>query len=410
MSYFSIYSTLIDQSICTLKLNIATNSLPNGLHENLPIHTAKITYTSGSTGAPKGVCLSAHAQWQVANAIQHAAQLTAQTQHLCVLPLATLLENVAGVYATLLAGGTAHLLPTAQIGFNGNQINIEQLIQTLNATKANTAIVIPALLSALVLAFEAGENKATSKSLPHLRFLAVGGAHVSPQLLQRAATLGLPVFEGYGLSECASVVALNTIKLNKIGSVGKVLSHVHIKLASDGEILIKGAQFLGYTGSQYSSIQNIGSQYANNQYAQQDWLATGDIGYLDDNDFLHVNGRKKNMFITSFGRNISPEWLETTLCEQREILQACVFGEAKPFNMAIVVSNCNVLEVINAINQANNSLPDYAQIKNWLIAPAFSLQNGQLTANGRLKRDVIWQTYQAKIEAAYINEASMKQG
>jgi long-subunit acyl-CoA synthetase (AMP-forming) len=136
-----------------------------------------------------------------------------------------------------------------------------------------------------------------------------------------------------------------------------------------------------------------------------EWLATGDIGYMDDDGFLFINGRKKNMFISSFGRNVSPEWLETALCSQPEITQACVFGEAQPFNVAVIYSQANSQQMNIAINQTNQTLPDYAQIKYWLKADAaFSTSNHQLTANGRLKRDMIWQAYQAKINALYKEE------
>ncbi len=358
-----------------LQINLAANQLTND--------TAKITYTSGTTGTPKGVCLSVDNQLQVANSIRLAAKLTASDQHLCVLPLATLLENVAGVYATLLAGGTVHILPSVDIGLSGNSLNVQQLLYALNQTHANTAILTPALLSALVLACEAGAV------LPHLRFIAVGGAHVAADLLQRASVLNIPVFEGYGLSECGSVVALNTAHANKIGSVGKPLPHVQIAFSGDAEILVKGAKFLTYT-------------HTNPDEEPNEWLATGDIGHVDADGFLYINGRKKNMFITSFGRNVSPEWLETALTNTPVIIQACVFGEARPFNVAVIVSQANNLQISAAINTLNQSLPDYAQIKSWLNADApFSTRNNQLTANGRLKRDVIWQAYQAKINKLY---------
>jgi long-chain acyl-CoA synthetase len=356
-------------------------------HKKLPDNTAKITYTSGTTGKPKGVCLSVQAQLQVANSIKIAANLSTKDQHCCVLPLSTLLENVAGVYATLLAGGTVHVLPSASVGLNGSSLDVQKLINTLNQTQASTAIFIPELLSALVLACEAGVPK-----LRHLRFLAVGGAHVSVQLLQRAKKQNIPVFEGYGLSECASVVALNTQAHHKIGSVGKPLPHVAIQFLADKEILVKGVHFLGYS--------NVAKPEK-----PSEWLPTGDIGYLDDDGFLYINGRKKNMFITSFGRNVSPEWVETALTSTPEILQACVFGEAKPANVAVITSNADVIKISAAIHGVNQTLPDYAQIKHWLFSDAaFSTSNNQLTPNNRLKRDVIWDAYQHKINALYKDE------
>ncbi len=352
--------------------------------KELPPATAKITYTSGTTGQPKGVCLSDQAMLNVATSIQKVVQLNETDQHVCVLPLSTLLENVAGLYATLLAGGTAHVMPSEKVGLNGSSLNIAQLQVALHDCQATTAIFIPELLSALVASFETTELK-----LPHLRFLAVGGASVAPQLLIRAHEMGLPVFEGYGLSESASVVALNCREANKIGSVGKLLPHVEIQFSPDHEILIKGANYLGYS---------------NEHYRAENWVNTGDIGSVDEEGYLYINGRKKNIFITSYGRNVSPEWVERDLTSTPVIAQACLFGEAKPWNTALIVPTLDATdEKITAImHQINQQLPDYAQVRKWLIAEEhFSVSNQQLTPNGRLKRDAIWQKYAHVINALY---------
>lgn len=369
--------TVAGKTLTLLQLNIPAKKLPKG--------TAKITYTSGTTGAPKGVCLSQQAMLSVANAIKSATNLTPNDAHLCVLPLSTLLENVAGVYAILLAGATAHILPSAQVGLIGSSLDIDQLCKALASTKASTAILIPQLLNALVTACEGGVK------LPHLRFVAVGGAHVAIPLLQRAASLKLPVFEGYGLSESASVVALNTLYAQKIGSAGKPLPHIEIAFSAENEILVKGANLLGYTG-------DIAVDAADS------FVKTGDIGYLDADGFLFINGRKKNIFITSFGRNVSPEWVERELTSCDTILQACLFGEAKPWNTAIIFpkEHATFAQIEASIQRVNASLPDYARITEWLPAYApFSIQNQQLTANGRLKRDVIWLAYQQQVDVLY---------
>lgn len=357
----------------------------------LPANTAKITYTSGTTGNPKGVCLSTQAMMQVASSIRSVTQINPHDQHLCVLPLATLLENVAGVYAALLAGATVHLLPSEQVGLTGSSLNVLQLHHTLAQTRASTAIFIPEMLQALVFACENGAG-----NLPHLRFLAVGGASVSPQLLHRAIALGLPIYEGYGLSESASVVSLNSLHTNKIGSVGKPLPHVEIKITDENEILVKGANLLGYTGEQALT-------------SNQDFIDTGDIGYFDKDGYLFINGRKKNVFITSYGRNVSPEWVERELKSTPHIAQAALFGEAKPWNVAVIVpsQNGSKSDIQNSINSINADLPDYARIHRFIIADApFTAQNQQLTSNGKNRRDNILKAYQNKINALYAGETA----
>jgi len=323
----------------------------------LPDGTVKITYTSGTTGNPKGVCLGLESILNVANSIKNAVGLTKKSQHACILPLSTLLENVAGVYATLLAGGTVHLLPSAQVGFSGSQFDSHKLVETLANTHANTVILIPELLKALVLKLESG-----AQALSDLQFVAVGGAHVSISLLSRAKNVGLPIFEGYGLSESASVVALNTPSANKIGSVGKPLNHIQLMFSDEQEILVKGAQFLGYT----------------HELTTNAWLATGDIGFVDNDGYLFINGRKKHIFITSFGRNVSPEWVERELTNQPNIVQACLFGEAKPWNTAVIVAqaNVNLEQIQQSIAKVNQTLPDYARIAQFVLADTpFSVNN-----------------------------------
>jgi len=360
----------------------------------LPSNTAKITYTSGTTGNPKGVCLSLESMTNVAQSIAEATKITPDDIHLNVLPLATLLENVAGIYAPLLAGATCVLLPSSEIGLSGaSGLNIQKLIAALKHAQATTAIFTPELLNALVCQVELCQIEScqveTGAELPSsLRFLAVGGASVSPNLLKRALALSVPVYEGYGLSECASVVALNTPAFNKIGSVGKVLPHIKIEFADDQEVIVSGNTYLGYVGQ---------------TTMQSNRIHTGDIGHLDEEGYLVITGRKKNIFITSFGRNVSPEWVERELTTSPYIAQAALFGEAKPWNTAIIVANSSsATEIETAIQSINESLPDYAKISQWISADApFSLSNQQLTANGRNRRDMIWQCYQHRINALY---------
>lgn len=359
----------------------------------IPAHTAKITYTSGTTGQPKGVCLSRMAMENVAQSLCQATAAIPGDRHLCLLPLSTLLENIGGIYVPLLAGASTSILPLQQVGLTGaSALDVAALLQAMHNQQASTAIMVPQMLHALVVAITAGAAAPND-----LRFIAVGGAPVSPRLLEKAHQLGLPVFEGYGLSECASVVAVNTPSTSLSGSVGKPLQHVKIKFAADGEILVGGSVFSGYLGLPEKPNK-------------EGMWATGDLGYLDEHGYLHLTGRKKNMFITSFGRNVAPEWVESELTIQPVIAQAAVFGEAQPWNVAVIVPRLlpgvdPAQAVPQAIAAVNVTLPDYASIGKWLIASEpFTPQNDLLTTNGRLRRAEILSRYGLAINELYKKE------
>jgi len=353
--------------------------------------TAKITYTSGTTGSPKGVCLQQAVIEKVAVSLQQATGMSEADRHMCLMPLSTLLENIAGIYAPLIAGGNCHLLPDVEKGTNGvNRIDPVLLLKAINKNNATTIILTPQLLQSLTKEIARG-----ARSPDSLRFAAVGGAPVSISLLEKAQSLEIPVYEGYGLSECASVVALNSPQYNKPGSVGKPLPHVNLRFSESGEIEIAGTVFDGYLDEiDHLSVKEF------------EYISTGDLGYMDSDGYLYLIGRKKNMYITSYGRNIAPEWIECELQQQQVILQAYVYGESRPWNIAIIVPTpgANEDSINMAIIKTNQALPDYAHISAWIGAREhFSPNNNLLTNTGRLRRKEIENTYELDIEELYKN-------
>ncbi|MFW9078428.1 AMP-binding protein [Pseudomonas sp. P2757] len=355
----------------------------------MPAGTAKLTFTSGTTGTPKGVCLSAESLLRVARELELASLPTAAQHHVALLPLAILLENL-GCYAALYAGATLSLPSQKTLGIQGaSGVDVPRLLGYLASRKPQSLILVPQLLLLLVSAAEQQVFDAQA-----LRFAAVGGARVSEDLLLRAQRVGLPVYEGYGLSECSSVVCLNRPGARRPGSVGRPLPHVEVRLAEDGEVLIKGSPLLGYLGD---------APYA------EEWWPSGDLGEFDPEGFLYLKGRKKHQFVTSFGRNVNPEWVESELTQRRHIAQAFVYGEAMPHNHALLWphrADCSDADLAAAVAEANEALPDYAQVHRWTRLPhPFTAANGLLTANGRPRREAIVAHYHTQLTESVICEA-----
>jgi long-subunit acyl-CoA synthetase (AMP-forming) len=351
----------------------------------LPAGTGKITFTSGSTGRPKGVCLSNRQLLAQASALAAAAALE-RPRHLCLLPLSTLLENVAGVYAPLLAGGEVAVPGLAEIGFEGSSsLKPQVFLDLLARQRPHSVILTPQMLHLLVAA--AGQGWVAPASL---RFVAVGGAKVPRSLLEAAQALGVPAFEGYGLSECASVVSLNLPGSNRPGSCGRPLPHVQVAI-EDGEIRVSGNAMLGYAGEPDSWGQA--------------GIATGDLGYLDADGFLFIDGRRKNLLISSYGRNIAPEWVENEALADGVLAECLVFGDARPHCVALLTPRdpADGDEVIQgSIDRCNLRLPDYARIRRWhRLAQPLAASRDLLTGNGRPQRPAILARYQGEIDALY---------
>ncbi|SDZ96427.1 AMP-binding protein [Marinobacterium iners] len=344
--------------------------------------TAKITFTSGTTGTPKGVCLSADQQLNVARSLTTQLAPLAIRRHLCLLPLATLLENIAGVYTALLMGACIELPALPSLGWQGSSgLDSQCLLGALHQHQPDSLITLPQVLSALTRAAEQGA------ALPMVKFIAVGGARVGAELIRRARASGLPAYEGYGLSECASVVSLNTPAQDCIGSAGTPLAHNSLSVSAAGELLIDGNRMLGYLG----------------EPAPTGPYATGDLVRLDDDGFVHVEGRMRNVIINSFGRNISPEWVESELLSQPGIEQAVLFGEARPFNTALIhAPTLDDAALQRSITQVNTRLPDYARALRWVRVPnAMSSDEGLFTLNGRPRRDAIATRFAEHFESVY---------
>lgn len=352
----------------------------------MPAGTAKITFTSGTTGAPKGVCLDADAMRRVAEGLVEAMAPLDIRRHLCALPFAVLLENIAGVMAPLLRGATCVTLPLQQLGLNGSSgFDAARFHACAVAQQPHSIILLPQMLRAWSgYLLQSGQRAPDS-----LKLVAVGGAAVGAKLLRDARALGIPAFEGYGLSEGASVQTLNLPGHDRPGTAGRALPHARLRIAPDGEVEVAGSLFFGYLGDAAAPPQ---------------WWPTGDLGRIDADGYLHISGRKKHLLITAFGRNVSPEWVETALRGEHAVAQAVVFGDAQPALSAVlwpVRADAPDAQLQAAVDAANATLPDYARIRRWVRGRAnFDAASGMATANGRAQRAAILQLHADALDIA----------
>ncbi|WP_428516830.1 AMP-binding protein [Roseovarius sp.] len=264
---------------------------------SLPVIGARrIIFTSGSSGAPNGVLIGEQQMAAAIAGLERAILPNSDDTHLSLLPMAQLLEQVAGLYLPLLAGAEVCFCPEALHALFGGPM--APVMAAMSDARPTTTVLVPALLARMV-----SELKATERTAPEsLRLVAVGGAMTSPALLASAKDQGLPVYEGYGLSECCSVVALNMPESARPGTVGKVLDGVEVRI-DDGEIVVSGPTVMeGYVGQ--SPVRG-------------EWR-TGDLGRIEDGHLI-LEGRKDWLIVTPQGRNINPEWVESCLCADPRI-------------------------------------------------------------------------------------------
>ena len=252
-------------------LNVLSLAHNDGSIFNYP-NNSKVTFTSGTTSSPKGVCLPRNLIDQVTLSLKDRLQGLSINQHMCVLPLSTLLENISGVYVPLILGSSVYVTPLNNIGFNGSSgIDPNQFIKKLKDIKPDSLILLPKLLSILVADTE------RTKALPfEPEFLAVVGNTISPSIINTARALGWSVYTGYAVPENGMFVSINVPGMDRIGSVGKPLQHIKIEIIND-EICLSGIHYYAYRDEVETN---------------NDYLQTGDLGYLDDDGYLYVSDHK----------------------------------------------------------------------------------------------------------------------
>jgi long-subunit acyl-CoA synthetase (AMP-forming) len=347
----------------------------------------QIIYTSGSTGQPKGV---RHQSGQIAwsaGALASATAASATDSYLSVLPLPLLLETICSIFIPASLGAYVHFdTGLAERVGRGDAAGIAKSFEIHRPT---TSVLVPQLLKRWVAELQAVSQTAPSS----LRFVAVGGAPVPTQVADSAWSLGIPVHEGYGLSECCSVVAVNRPKERRPGTVGHPLSGLSLSI-DDGEIVVDGP--------------SITDGYLGQGPATGPWR-TGDLGAIDRDGFLTVHGRKDSLLVTSFGRNVSPEWIETMLLADPRIALCTVTGHGEPHLTALLIpvpqgaawfAKATRTDILQLLSDRCSDAPDYAVPRDFVVVSLEQALNNQLLSNGRPVRKEIGRFVQDRAAAS----------
>ncbi len=421
-----------------------------------PRDICSLVYTSGTTGHPKGVML--HHQGFVVDIVNSEAVLDLQPEDvfLSFLPLSHLYERLGGHWCALYKGCTI-----------GYATDISTVVDDLQKVRPTVMVSVPRLYekisSGVVEQVEAGpaikqkmfywalktgrkyhekrlENRLTpllrlkyktadrvvfskikQKLGGRFRFPISGGAPLSTETLKFFEAIGLRIVEGYGMTETHLIITLTPPGKTRYGSCGKPIGEVEVKTGEDGEILVRGVTVMdGYFEKPELTAEVID---------EEGWLHTGDVGYLDEDHYLYITDRKKNILVTAGGKNVAPAPIEHALKRSRYIDEVCLVGDQRKFISAIVVPNYENLKKWSAENNAGIDDPHklvkddaviemmmeevesmqsdfarYEKVKKIALLPEpLTVENGELTPSLKVKRRVVEERYRDRIAALYRN-------
>jgi long-chain acyl-CoA synthetase len=424
-----------------------------------PDDLATLIYTSGTTGDPKGVMLTHGNICSNVVAGLERLQLREGDECLSFLPLSHIFERMAGHYCMWHAGGVINYAtsidtvsaemversPTVVLSvprlyekiyarvlegaLSGSAVKKQIFFWAKHTAEMWAEYVLAGKPVPGAIAFKKRIadrlvfSKLKARTGGQLRFFVSGGAPLAPDIAKFFFAAGLPIYEGYGLTETSPVITVGGIGQLRIGTVGRPIRGVEVTIAGDGEILTRGPHVMtGYYGKPEATAEAIDPE---------GWFHTGDIGLLDADGYLKITDRKKDIIVTAGGKNIAPQPIENKVKTSKFITNAVMLGDKRKFPLMLVVPNLDNLrawaagkghpfsddaslialpQCVDKIErEVKKCLRDLAHFeipkKVLLVERDFSIESGELTPTLKVKRRVVEKNYAGIIEAAYVDTA-----
>ena len=406
-------------------------------------------YTSGTTGPPKG-CLLTHGNYRAITTMSEQQGILAEGDTVYLfLPLAHAFALLIQFVALDLGGTIAYWEKDPQkIIANLTEVNptyfpsVPRMFEKIYTLATANAPDKEQLEKAVQLGVKVRQMQTAGQEVPaelkqhfdaaeeqlyknvrglfgkNIRQCVTGAAPIAKEILEFFYACGVPVMEGYGMTETATAATVNTPEAFRFGSVGKPIPGVEVKIANDGEVLLRGPNiFRGYYKNDDATRETLADG----------WLHTGDLGSLDEDGFLFITGRKKDIIITAGGKNITPANLENGLKQDRWISQAVVIGDRRPYLIALITidpeeapafaeqhglavetlheSDEMKAEVQKAIDEVNAKVGPVEQIKRFeILDHDLSQETGELTPTLKVKRNVVSEKFADLVDRIYERE------
>ena len=430
------------------------NELADRMSLNQSSDVVTYVYTSGTTGEPKGAMLT-HQNFVYVIYASIEAMGYQDEVSLSFLPLAHSLQRYAN-YLALIADVKGYFAESLdKVPENIQEVKptcfatVPRILEKIHAKVYSTAkeqggAKYKVFQDAMNTLAQAGQLRRAGKPIPfalrirrkiydrlvgakvrdrmggRVRWLGCGGAPLVAHINEFFDDIGVPILEGYGLTETSAPVSLNTLDKRKIGTVGTPLRGTNVRISDEGEIQVQGPGiFKGYFKNEEATKQAFTDDY---------WFRTGDIGFVDNEGFLVITDRLKDLIITAGGKNIAPQPIEAQLTAHPWVSQAVVIGDRKPYLVALlVVDNDLKNERRNAarftgdfeeefsnearqvlskhVAKINKSLPKFQQLKRWELLPEeMTIESGELTPTLKVKRRVVYEKHATAIDRLYTTQ------